>query len=131
MMAAPTTEPTAKANEERRFEFNLTPEAAQKVADALDKRGTPDGALRVGVKGGGCSGFSYVLQFEDDAPRARDLVFSYPVKDGEVNVYCDKKSILYLNGSTLEWQKTLMYQGFQFANPQEKSSCGCNESFAV
>src|SRR5690606_5732256 len=116
-----------------------TPLAARKLYESLKKRGTPDAALRVGVRGGGCAGFSYVLEFSDGPPRARDLVFTYPVErhpddpedPGEVRVYCDKKSIIYLNGSALEWQKTLMYQGFKFMNPQEKSSCGCNESFSV
>jgi iron-sulfur cluster assembly protein len=130
--------------DDKKFTFNLTPMAARKLWENLRKRGTPDAALRVGVRGGGCSGFTYVLEFDDGEPRSRDLVFTFPVelsdeekeKDEaknpeEVRVFCDKKSILYLNGSTLEWQKTLMYQGFRYANPQETSSCGCNESFAV
>jgi len=124
---------------ERKYDLGVTPDAARKVYEALRKRGTPNAALRVGVRGGGCSGFSYVLEFSDDEPRSRDLVFTYSVErkpeddedPGEVRVLCDKKSIVYLSGSTLEWQKTVMYQGFRFANPQEKSSCGCNESFAV
>ncbi len=124
---------------ERKLDLHLSPEAARKVYEALQKRETPNSALRVGVRGGGCSGFTYVLEFDDNPPRSRDLVFTFPVErqpgdeaePGEVRVFCDKKSILYLNGSTLEWQKTVMYQGFRFANPQEKSSCGCNESFAV
>jgi iron-sulfur cluster assembly protein len=134
--AVPTTESTAK---KRKLDFHLSPMAARKVYEALRKRGSPEGALRVGVRGGGCSGFTYVLEFDDSPPRTRDLVFTYPVErkegdeedPGEVRVLCDKKSILYLNGSALEWQNTLMYQGFKFANPQEKSNCGCNESFAI
>ncbi|MBI4950639.1 MAG: iron-sulfur cluster assembly accessory protein [Myxococcales bacterium] len=120
---APATAPT----------FRLTPPAARKVAEALQKRGTPKSALRVGVRGGGCSGFSYVIEFADGAPAARDLVFTFPVegRDEPVRVYCDKKSILYLNGGTLDWEKTLMYQGFKFKNPHEKSSCGCSSSFSV
>ncbi|MEM9692448.1 MAG: iron-sulfur cluster assembly accessory protein [Myxococcota bacterium] len=122
----------------RTYRFGLTPLGARKLYESLHKRGTPDAALRVGVRGGGCSGFSYVLEFADGEPRSRDLVFRYPVpaeggggSPGDVKVYCDKKSIIYLNGAALEWSKTLMYQGFQFSNPQEKSSCGCNESFSV
>jgi iron-sulfur cluster assembly protein len=136
------TEATAQQDsprEERKFTFELTPLGARMLYESLQKRGTPDAALRVGVRGGGCAGFAYVLEFADGPPRARDLVFTYPVErkptdeedPGEVRVYCDKKSILYLTGCTLEWQKTLMYQGFRFVNPQEKSSCGCNESFSV
>lgn len=123
----------------RRLHLDVSPQAARKIYEALNKRGTPDGALRVGVRGGGCSGFSYVLEFADEPPRDRDLVFTFPVarlpsddeEPGDVRVLCDKKSIIYLAGSSLEWEKTLMYQGFKFANPQEKSSCGCNESFAI
>jgi iron-sulfur cluster assembly protein len=65
--------------------------------------------------------FTYTVERKDSDERA----------PGSVQVLCDKKSILYLNGSILDWEKTLMYQGFKFANPHEKSSCGCNESFAV
>jgi iron-sulfur cluster assembly protein len=139
MMTESVVQESSPRAEERKFTFELTPDAARKLYESLNKRGTPDAALRVGVRGGGCAGFAYVLEFADGAPRARDLVFTYPVerkpgdeKDpGEVRVFCDKKSIIYLNGSTLEWQKTLMYQGFKFVNPQEKSGCGCNESFSV
>jgi len=144
--SAPTqTAPPPKAPSEasqpseRQWSFELSTEAARKLHEALLKRGTPSAALRVGVKGGGCSGFSYVLEFTDKPPMSRDLVFDFDVyemegdgeKPGPVRVFCDKKSIIYLNGTTLDWQKTLMYRGFKFVNPQEKSSCGCNESFAV
>ncbi len=136
---APTQSAPPKAPEERKWSFELSTEAARKLHEALQKRGTPAAALRVGVKGGGCSGFSYVLEFTDKPPMSRDLVFTFDVyakdgdgeKPGPVRVFCDKKSIIYLNGTTLDWQKTLMYRGFKFVNPQEKSSCGCNESFAV
>lgn len=143
----PSSGSASKATDEKKFSFNLTPMAARKLWENLRKRGTPNSALRVGVRGGGCSGFTYVLEFDDNEPRSRDLVFTFPVElsdeekakeeaagtknPEEVRVLCDKKSILYLNGSTLEWQKTLMYQGFRYANPQETSSCGCNESFAI
>ncbi|MEQ9325446.1 MAG: iron-sulfur cluster assembly accessory protein [Polyangiaceae bacterium] len=144
----PTSGDAPKADSsEKKLSFKLTTMAARKLWENLRKRDTPESALRVGVRGGGCSGFTYVLEFDDGEPRSRDLVFTFPVElspeelaaekakgtknPEEVRVFCDKKSILYLNGSTLEWQKTLMYQGFRYANPQETSSCGCNESFAV
>ena len=125
--------------ESKKLGFQLTPSAARMLYENLQKRGTPGSALRVGVRGGGCSGFSYVLEFCDEEPKSRDLVFTYPVMrkpsdtedPGEVRVFCDKKSILYLSGGTLDWQKTLMFQGFKFVNPQEKGSCGCNMSFSV
>ncbi|HZO12348.1 MAG TPA: iron-sulfur cluster assembly accessory protein [Polyangiaceae bacterium] len=130
---------TQQATDASKHNFSLSPLAARKLYETLKKRGTPEAALRVGVRGGGCSGFTYVLEFSDDPPRARDLVFTYPVErkpddaedPADVKVFCDKKSILYLNDSTLDWEKTLKYQGFKFVNPQVKSSCGCNESFAI
>ena len=136
---ASNTEPSADATAERKHDFTLSPLAVRKLFENLRKRGTPEAALRVGVRGGGCSGFAYVLEFADKPPRSRDLVFTFEVErlesddedPGTVRVLCDKKSILYLNGSILDWDKTLMWQGFKFKNPHEKSSCGCNESFAV
>ena len=131
--AEPLSADASEADSAQAFAFRLSPMAAQKVAEALAKRGTPDAALRVGVKGGGCSGYSYVIEFADKPPTSRDLVFSYPVsgRDEPVRVLCDKKSILYLNGTILDWEKTLMYQGFKFKNPQVTSTCGCNTSFSV
>ncbi len=107
--------------------------AANAIHAALVKRGTPDAALRVGIKGGGCSGFSYVIEFADEAPRAGDTVIELPVdgSDAKVRVFCDKKSILYLGGSVLDYEKTLMYRGFKFKNPREASKCGCGHSFTV
>ena len=113
--------------EVKNYQIFLTPVAAEKVKDQLTKRGTPEAYLRLGIRGGGCSGFSYVLQFEDGPPRAKDILFD--VED--VHVIVDSKSILYLNGATLDWEKTLMNQGFKFRNPHEKSSCGCGHSFTV
>jgi iron-sulfur cluster assembly protein len=103
-----------------------SPRAVQKAREALAKRGTPDAMLRLGVKGGGCSGFSYVIEFAD-AARARDVVFDF---DG-LKIVVDPKSLVFLNGSTLDYETKLMQHGFKFVNPNEKSSCGCGESFTV
>ena len=114
--------------------IGVSSKAATAIRAALVKRGTPDAALRVGIKGGGCSGFSYAIEFADDPPRKGDTVLELAVEgeDGvTVRVYCDKKSILYLGGSVLDYEKTLMYQGFKFKNPQEASRCGCGHSFTV
>jgi iron-sulfur cluster assembly protein len=112
--------------------IGVSPKAVEGVRAALKKRGTPDAALRVGVRGGGCSGFSYVIEFSDDPPRSGDTVLEFPEEGlSTVRVYCDKKSILYLGGSVLDYEKTLMYQGFKFRNPQEASKCGCGHSFTV
>src|SRR5947207_1333600 len=83
-----------------------------------------EGAIRVGIRGGGCSGFSYVIEFEDNPPRTGDLVLEFS-EEGKptVRVICDKKSIIYLGGSVLDWEKTLMFQGFKFKNPQEATRC--------
>lgn len=101
--------------------------AAEQIKSQLEKRGTPESYLRLGIKGGGCSGFSYVIQFEDNPPRDRDIVFD----EHGVKIVVDTKSLLYLNGATLDWEKTLIRQGFKFINPNEKSTCGCGHSFSV
>jgi iron-sulfur cluster assembly protein len=112
--------------------ITVSRQAVDAIARQMKKRGTPEAALRVGIRGGGCSGFSYVIEFHDGPPHARDRVLDYTASDGTpVRVVVDPKSLLYLNGSSLEWEQTLMRQGFKFANPNEKSGCGCGTSFGV
>jgi iron-sulfur cluster assembly protein len=112
--------------------IEVTPAAVEAIKKQIAKRGLPDTSLRVGIRGGGCSGFSYVIEFHDGPPRARDRVLDYVAKDGTpVRVVVDPKSLLYLNGSVLEWEQTLMQQGFKFKNPHEKTGCGCGHSFSV
>lgn len=82
--------------------------------------------LRMGAKGGGCSGLSYVLEFDNEL-RPHDRQFEI---DG-VKVVCDAKSYLYLNGTTLDYVKQGLTGGFTFINPQAKSSCGCGTSFSA
>ena len=101
--------------------------AVEYARKRLAGRGTPEAAIRLGIRGGGCSGFSYVIEFSDDPPRSRDTVRDC---DG-VRFYIDKKSLVYLAGSTLDYENTLMYQGFKFRNPQEATRCGCGHSFTV
>ena len=105
----------------------ITDAAVDYAKKRLAQRGTPDAAIRLGVRGGGCSGFSYVIEFSDDPPRDRDLVF----EAGGVPFFVDKKSFVYLAGSALDFEKTLVFQGFKFRNPQEASRCGCGHSFTV
>jgi iron-sulfur cluster assembly protein len=127
-VASAQTEPVAT----KATGLTITPKAVEAVARQLKKRGTPEAALRVGIRGGGCSGFSYVIEFHDGPPHARDRVIDSVAADGTpVRIVVDTKSLLYLNGSTLEWEQTLMQQGFKFVNPHEKSSCGCGHSFTV
>lgn len=108
-------------------EVHITAAAVKYARKRLDARGTPDAAVRLGVRGGGCSGFNYVIEFSDDPPRAKDTVNEL---DG-VKFYVDKKSLIYLAGSTLDYEHTLMFQGFRFRNPQEATRCGCGHSFTV
>ncbi|WP_394837034.1 iron-sulfur cluster assembly accessory protein [Pendulispora rubella] len=107
--------------------ITVSPAAVEAIRAQIQKRGVPNTSLRVGIRGGGCSGFSYVIEFHDGPPRARDRVYDY----GDVRVVVDPKSLIYLNGSVLDWEKTLMKQGFKFVNPNEKTSCGCGHSFTV
>src|SRR6187402_318934 len=107
--------------------IHVSEQAVVFAREKLAQRGTPDAAVRLGIKGGGCSGFSYVIQYEDTPPKERDTVY----EAGGVRFYVDKKSFVYLAGSVLDYEQTLMFQGFKFKNPQEASSCGCGHSFTV
>ncbi|MGD0675302.1 MAG: iron-sulfur cluster assembly accessory protein [Polyangiaceae bacterium] len=112
--------------------LTVSPKAVDAIARQLAKRGTPEAGLRLGIRGGGCSGFSYVIEFHDGAPRVRDRVFDHVASDGaRVRIVVDPKSLIYLNGTVLDWEQSLMRQGFKFVNPNEKSGCGCGSSFSV
>jgi len=106
--------------------IQLTERAVKKVRSAMAKEGISpeEGGLRLGVMGGGCSGLSYSIKF-DSHPRERDRIYEY---DG-VRVFVDPKSFLYLHGMTLDYEETLMRQGFNFINPNSTRSCGCGSSF--
>lgn len=106
--------------------LNLTPKAIEKAKLSLQKRGTPNAALRLGIKGSGCSGLAYVIEFEDKV-RETDNIFDF---EGLI-VVIDPKSLVYLRGSTLDYEIKLMQHGFKFVNPNAKTSCGCGESFDV
>ena len=128
---APADKPGAEAAPQT-LGIEISASAVEAIKGQIQKRKGEGTSLRVGVRGGGCSGFSYVIQFHDGEPHARDVVYDLTAKDGTpVRVVVDKKSLIYLNGSILEWEKTLLQQGFKFVNPQEKASCGCGHSFQV
>lgn len=111
--------------------IDLTPKAVEMAKKAIDRRGTPTAALRLGVRGGGCSGASYVIEFADRI-RERDNVFDFTTASGDaVKVVVDPKSLVYLRGSVLDYEVKLMSHGFKFKNPNEKKGCGCGESFAI
>jgi iron-sulfur cluster assembly protein len=106
--------------------IHVTPKAVEKIKSAFDREGVSGGGLRLGVLGGGCSGLSY--QFKYDAkPRAKDHVFEF----SDVHVFVDPKSMLYLDGMTLDWKESLMFSGFAFENPHAAKSCGCGTSFTA
>jgi iron-sulfur cluster assembly protein len=104
--------------------ISITDTAVAEIRRQRDKRGTPEAALRVGIRGGGCTGFSYLFEWADTAPRAKDNVIE---KDG-VKVYVDPKSFVYLDGTELDFVTSMMGHGFKFNNPNVKSTCGCGES---
>jgi iron-sulfur cluster assembly accessory protein len=105
---------------------NLTPNAIAKVKEIMAGQTPAPTGLRVGVVGGGCSGFSYSMQFEN-APGMMDKVFEF---DG-LKVYVDATSVMYLNGCRVDYVETLEGAGFKFENPNVKSTCGCGSSFSV
>ena len=107
--------------------ITLTPPAAQEVKRLIEKEQKPNLGLRLGVKGGGCSGLSYVLAIDDATPKQYDTVFE---QDG-VKVVIDAKSHLYLDGTTIDFKNSLMGGGFEFSNPLAKKSCGCGHSFTA
>jgi iron-sulfur cluster assembly protein len=107
--------------------LQVTDRAVKKIRVAMAKEGVSpeEGGLRLGVMGGGCSGLSYSIKF-DTQPRERDRIYDF---DG-VRVFVDPKSFLYLHGMTLDYEETLMRQGFNFINPNSSRSCGCGSSFS-
>ncbi len=105
----------------------LTERAAQEVFSIKEKNNIPaTHSLRLGVKGGGCSGLSYVLAF-DDVIKEKDLILE---KHG-VKIVVDQKSMFYLSGTTLDFSDGLNGRGFVFNNPQAAKTCGCGSSFGV
>lgn len=102
----------------------VTSRAAKVMREQLARRGTPQGAIRLGIRGGGCTGYSYLFEFEDREPRASDHVL---VKDG-VRVVVDPKSMLLLKGTEVDFETGMRGHGFKFTNPNTQGSCGCGES---
>jgi iron-sulfur cluster assembly protein len=105
--------------------ISLTDAAAARVKTFLENRGAGVG-LRLGVKTSGCSGMAYVMEFADKI-EADDHVF----EDHGIKVLVDPKSLIYLDGTELDFAKEGLNEGFKFNNPNEKDSCGCGESFTV
>lgn len=105
--------------------IEVTPKAVEKIREAFRREGV-SGGLRLGVLGGGCSGLSYQFKF-DTKNRPTDHVLEF----GDVKIFIDPKSAVYLKGMTLDWKDSLMHSGFVFENPNAKKSCGCGTSFTA
>src|SRR6516164_855427 len=106
--------------------IQLTETAVTKVQEILATQEPKPAGLRIAVVGGGCSGFSYSMAFES-SPGMLDKTYNF----GELKVFVDQASMLYLDGAEVDFVETLEGSGFKFNNPQVKSTCGCGSSFSV
>ncbi len=106
--------------------IELSDKAAARIRALAQEKGTPAGGLRLGVKGGGCSGLSYFLDWAAEPSRFDQVI----ERDG-ARLFVDPKSAVFLQGTVVDWQQTLLQSGFVFRNPNVKSACGCGESFTI
>jgi iron-sulfur cluster assembly protein len=106
--------------------IEISDKAAVRIRTLTAEKHTPNGGLRLGVKGGGCSGLSYFIDWAAEPSRFDQVI----ERDG-ARVFVDPKSAVFLQGTVVDWQQTLMQTGFVFRNPNVKSACGCGESFTV
>ena len=110
------------------IDLKVTPTALKEFNRALEDSDGTESVVRVSVQGGGCSGFMYGLGFvpEEDINLDTDIVENF---DG-LKIVVDKKSLMFLDGTTIDWVDDLSQRGFKFLNPNAKKSCGCNKSFS-
>ncbi len=101
--------------------IRVTEAAAQEIVRQAIKRGTPHAAVRIGLRGGGCTGYSYVFDWVDGDPKRRDTV----IETQGVRLYVDPKSLELLRGMELDFTRRMMGHGFHYNNPNAKGSCGC------
>jgi len=106
--------------------ITITDNAAQHIQNLLDGRDKPSAGVRIGVRTAGCSGFSYTLEFADDASE-----FDEVVEHDGVTVYIDPKATMFIVGTEMDFVEEKLQSGFVFNNPNEKGKCGCGESFHV
>ena len=123
-MATTTVTPTEETV--KKPPLTLTPSAVAKVREIMATQDPLPAGLRIGVVGGGCSGFQYSMAFENQ-PGTMDKVYNFD----DLKVFVDATSLMYLNGCTVDYVETLEAAGFKFENPQVKSTCGCGSSFQV
>ena len=117
---APTTESASPRS------VTLTPQAAAKVREIMTTQDPLPAGLRIGVVGGGCSGFQYSMSFENQ-PGMMDKIYQFD----DIKVFVDATSAMYLNGCVVDYVETLEAAGFKFENPNVKSTCGCGSSFSA
>ena len=117
---------TVPVPETKATPLNMTPAAIAKVREIMATQDPIPAGLRVGVVGGGCSGFQYSMAFENQSGMM-DKVYSFD----DLKVFVDATSLMYLNGCIVDYVETLEAAGFKFENPQVKSTCGCGSSFNV
>jgi len=106
--------------------ISITEQGANRINDFLANRGSGIG-VRLGVKTTGCSGMAYVIEFVDDVNADEDVTF----ESNGVTIVVDKKSLVYIDGTEMDFVKDGLNEGFEFKNPNEKDACGCGESFTV
>ncbi len=106
--------------------ITLTESAQRELERIMREEGSRNKGIRLGVKGGGCSGFTYVMEFEDDK-REHDTVLN----EERVPIFVDSKSLNYLDGIEIDYLSDLLNRGFKFNNPNAVKSCGCGTSFSV
>jgi iron-sulfur cluster assembly protein len=139
METTPVTETKAPATTaapqtgKKQPKVDVTATAVEQIEKMQAKRVSegkpPAPGLRIGIRGGGCTGFGYLFEWADEEPRATDRVFEFvTASGGTVKVFCDPKSLIYLDGLTLDYVTSMMGHGFKFVNPNVKSTCGCGES---
>jgi len=125
-MATITTPNVETTPAPKTLPVSLTPSAIAKVKEIMAQQDPMPAGLRIGVVGGGCSGFSYSMNFENSAGMM-DKVLNFD----ELKVFVDATSLMYLNGCIVDYIETLEAAGFKFENPNVKSTCGCGSSFSV
>ena len=121
-----STVTAAPQETEKKAPLILTPQAIAKVREIMATQDPLPAGLRIGVVGGGCSGFQYSMAFENQSGMM-DKVFSFD----DLKVFVDATSLMYLNGCIVDYVESLEAAGFKFENPQVKSTCGCGSSFSV